>query len=63
MNRGLYIVLIPALLVAVGYVIVLRLVGLPSALPRLIVAVVLTLGVLWWLARRSARKSGVGKPQ
>jgi hypothetical protein len=63
MNRALYIVLIPTLLVAVGYAYVLHEVGVRGVFPRLIVALVLFLAGLWWLARRNAPKTGHGKPQ
>lgn len=56
MNRSLLIVLLPALLVAVGYIFVLRLMGLPPGYPRLILAMVLFFGVIYWLSRRSAKK-------
>jgi hypothetical protein len=63
MNRALYIVLIPTLLVAMGYVVVLHEAGIRGAFPRLIVVLALFFAGLWWLARRSARKAGIGKPQ
>ena len=46
MNRALFIILIPALLVAAGYVIVLREMGFSPGYPRLIVVVALILGAL-----------------
>ena len=56
MNRSIYIILIPALLVAVGYVIVLRMMGLAPGYPRLIIAMVLFFGGIYWLSKRSAKK-------
>ena len=57
MNRSIYIILVPALLVAAGYVVVLRMMGLAPGYPRLIVAMVLFFGGIYWLSRRSAKKA------
>ena len=57
MNRSIYIILVPALLVAAGYIIVLRMMGLAPGYPRLIVAMVLFFGGIYWLSKRSARKA------
>jgi len=58
MNRSLYIILIPALVVAAGYIIVLRMMGMAPGYPRLIVAMVLFFGGIYWLSRRSGKKVG-----
>jgi ABC-type spermidine/putrescine transport system permease subunit II len=59
MNRAIYIVMIPVLLVALGYILVFRSVGLAPGYARLIIAVTLFFLAIWWLARRTARaKSG-----
>jgi hypothetical protein len=52
--------MIPALLVAAGYVIVLRMMGIAPGYPRLIVAMVLFFGGIYWLARRSGKKASGG---
>lgn len=57
MNRSLLIILIPALLVAAGYIIVLRMMGFPPGYSRLIVAMVLFFGAIYWLSRRSGKKA------
>ncbi len=57
MNRALFIILIPALLVAAGYIFVLRLMGIASGYPRLIVAMVLFFGGIYWLSKRSGKKA------
>lgn len=57
MNRSLFIILIPALLVAAGYVFVLRLMGIAPGYPRLIVAMVLFFGGIYWLSKRSGKKA------
>jgi len=57
MNRSLYIILIPALLVAAGYIVVLRLMGIAPGYPRLIAAMVLFFGGIYWLSRRSSKKA------
>lgn len=58
MNRSILIILIPALLVAAGYVIVLRMMGFSPGYPRLIVAMILFFGGIYWLSRRSRKKAG-----
>ena len=57
MNRSIYIILVPALLVAAGYIVVLRMMGLSPGYPRLIGAMVLFFGGIYWLSKRSARKA------
>ena len=56
MNRALFIIMIPALLVAAGYVVVFRYMGIAPGYPRLIVAMILFFGVIYWLSRRNGRK-------
>ena len=62
MNRSFYIIMIPVLLVALGYILVFRYVGLAPGYPRLIIAVTLFFGAIWWLGRRTARKAGSNRP-
>lgn len=57
MNRSLFIILIPALLVAAGYIFVLRLMGIAPGYPRLMVSVVLFFSGIYWLSRRSGKKA------
>lgn len=57
MNRSIYIILIPALLVAVGYIIVLRMMGFAPGYPRLIIAMILFFGGIYWLSKRSGKKA------
>jgi hypothetical protein len=57
MNRAFFIVLIPALLVALGYVLILRYLGVPPGYRRLFVAMTVFFGAIYWLAWRSARKA------
>jgi ABC-type spermidine/putrescine transport system permease subunit II len=56
MNRSILIILIPALIVAAGYVIVLRIMGFTPGYPRLILAVVLFFGGIYWLSNRSRKR-------
>jgi len=56
MNRALYIILVPAVLVAAGYIVVLRLMGIAPGYPRLIVAMILFFGGMYWLSRRSRKR-------
>lgn len=60
MNKSFFIILIPALLVAAGYIVVLRLMGIPPGYPRLIIAMVLFFGGIYWLAKRSGKKAKSG---
>ena len=57
MNKSFFIILVPALLVAAGYVVVLRLMGIPPGYPRLIIAMVLFFGGIYWLRKRSSKKA------
>jgi hypothetical protein len=57
MNRAFFIIMIPALLVAAGYIVVLRYMGFAPGYPRLIIAMTLFFGAIYWLSRRSARKA------
>ena len=56
MNRSILIILIPALIVAAGYIIVLRIMGVAPGYPRLILAVVLFFGGIYWLSKKSGKK-------
>jgi hypothetical protein len=57
MNRSFFIIMIPALLVAAGYIVVLQFIGIAPGFARLIVAMVLFFGMIYWLSRRSGRKA------
>jgi ABC-type spermidine/putrescine transport system permease subunit II len=56
MNRSILIIMIPALLVAAGYIVVLRMLGLAPGYTRLVVAMILFFGGIYWLSKRSAKK-------
>ena len=54
MNRAFFIILIPPLLVLIGYVVVFRgMGGVAPAYWRVILPVALLGGALWWVGRRS----------
>jgi ABC-type spermidine/putrescine transport system permease subunit II len=57
MNRAFFIILIPALLIALGYVLVFRAMGMPPGYRRLVIAMTLFFGAIYWLGRRAARKA------
>jgi len=57
MNRSLYIILVPALLVAAGYIVVLRLMGIAPGYPRLVIAMILFFGGIYWLSKRSGNRA------
>lgn len=50
-------ILIPAVLVAAGYVVVLRMMGMSPGYLRLLVAAGLFSGMVYWLARRGKKPS------
>jgi hypothetical protein len=62
MNRSILIIMVPALLVAVGYIVVLRMMGLAPGYPRLIIAMVLFFGGIYWLSKRSGNKANSSRP-
>lgn len=53
MNRALLIILVPALLVAAGYILILRMMGIPPGYFRLSIVLVVFFGLIYWLSRRS----------
>jgi hypothetical protein len=61
MNRSFYIIMIPVLLVALGYILVFRYLGVAPGYPRLIIAMTLFFGAIWWLGRET-RKAGSNRP-
>ncbi|PYT88302.1 MAG: hypothetical protein DMG36_24220 [Acidobacteria bacterium] len=60
MNRALLIILIPAILVALGYVLVFRLIGLSPGYPRLILGGLVFFAAAYWLWPRKARSGAKG---
>ena len=62
MNRALYIIMIPVALVALGYILVFRAVGLAPGYPRMIVVLSIFLAAIWWAARKTARKTNSAQP-
>jgi ABC-type spermidine/putrescine transport system permease subunit II len=55
MNRAIYIVMVPVLLVALGYILVFRSVGLAPGYARLLFAMSVFVVAIWWLAGKTAR--------
>jgi uncharacterized membrane protein YfbV (UPF0208 family) len=58
MNRSIYIIMVPVLLVTLGYIFVLRHIGVAPGYLRLLVAMLVFFGAIWWLGRRTTRKTG-----
>jgi len=57
MNRGLLIILIPAILVALGYIVVIRFLGVTPGYGRLVGAMMVFFAGIWWLGRWGKRKA------
>ena len=61
MNRAYLIIFVPALLVALGYILVLRSMGFAPGYGRLLVVAGVFGAAIYWLAKRTARKKKTGK--
>jgi len=61
MNRAFLIIMIPSLLVAAGYIVVLRAMGIAPGYPRLAIAAIFFFGIIYWFSRRSGRKANSGR--
>jgi len=55
MNRGFLIILVPAILLAIGYIVVFRYIGVTPGYGRLAGAMIVFFGGMWWLGRRGER--------
>ncbi len=62
MNRAFLIILVPAILVIVGYIVVLRSMGVAPGYSRLLIAGVILLGAIYWLSRKSPRGVNSHRP-
>lgn len=58
MNRAYFIIMIPALLVLIGYVLVFRMIGIALPYPAVLAPVVLLAAIVVWLLKRSIKKPG-----
>jgi uncharacterized membrane protein len=56
MNRALWIIAVPAVLVILGYLVVLREIGVAPAYGRLAAATAAFACGIWWLGRRNKKK-------
>jgi ABC-type spermidine/putrescine transport system permease subunit II len=57
MNRAIYIIMVPVVLVALGYILIFRSLGLAPGYGRLLLAMALFVCVAWWMVRKSAKTS------
>jgi hypothetical protein len=57
MNSGFLIILIPAFLLATGYIVIFRYMGVTPGYGRLAVAMMAFFGGMWWLGRRTRKSS------
>jgi len=55
-NRAFAIILVPVLLVAAGYVVVLRAIGVTPGYGRLVAVAGVFCAGMWWLGRLPKRK-------
>jgi ABC-type spermidine/putrescine transport system permease subunit II len=56
MNRGFLIILLPAILLAIGYIVAFRYIGVTPGYGRLAGAMIVFFGGMWWLGRRGKRR-------
>lgn len=56
MNRAYFIILIPALLVLLGYALVFRMLGISLPYPAILAPVVVLAAIVAWLVKRSLKK-------
>jgi uncharacterized membrane protein len=56
MNRAFWIILIPAIAVVVGYVVVLRSIGVGPGYGRVAAVLAAFVAVVWWVGRRGKKK-------
>jgi len=61
MNRAFLIILIPAILVALGYILVFRFLGITPGYLRLILPPVIFLAAAYWLWPRKPRSEVKGR--
>jgi len=57
MNRGFLIILVPAFLVALGYILIFRYMGVTPGYGRLAGAMIVFFGGVWWLGGRNKKKA------
>ena len=58
MNRSIYIIMVTALLVALGYILMFRHIGVAPGYLQLMTGMVVFFGVIWWLSRKAGRQVG-----
>jgi hypothetical protein len=61
MNRGFLIILVPAFLVALGYMVIFRYMGVTPGYGRLAGAMIVFFGGMWWLGRRNKKAADPAK--
>lgn len=57
MNRAFLIVLVPVVLVAIGYVVVFRSMGVSPDYWRLMAPAAILGGAMWWMVRKKIAKT------
>jgi len=60
MNRGFLIILVPAILVALGYLAVFHHVGIAPQWGKLAGVIIAFIAGIWWLGRRQKKKGAAG---
>ncbi len=61
MNRAFLIILVPAILVALGYILVFRFLGIAPGYLRLVLPLVIFLAAAYWLWPRRPRSETKGR--
>jgi ABC-type spermidine/putrescine transport system permease subunit II len=61
MNRAFLIIMIPALLVAAGYMVVFRTMGIAPGYARLILGMIFFFLTIYWFSQPSGRKAKSGR--
>jgi positive regulator of sigma E activity len=61
MNSGFLIILVPAFLVAIGYILIFRYLGVAPGYGRLALGMIVFFGGMWWLGRRYKKRTDPAK--
>ena len=57
MNKSIFIILLAPVLVAIGYIVILRHLGIPPGYLRLVLAMGVFVGAIWFIRRKAAKSA------